>query len=139
VADWQREARGLGRCRRVAVFLHLVWGSCRSVLPRPRIPARLAFHSGKTPSLDSRDRNVGLHPPGRPFDDSDQSDDEDEECIEIGVLYCCGRRLIWRELDGREVMETSCEECGTKFAMALKDDGKQEETWRDETVWRDAV
>jgi phage FluMu protein Com len=43
---------------------------------------------------------------------------------EIGVLYCCGKRLIWERQEGTSVMEVTCPKCGTVYAM---DRGEDEE------------
>ena len=58
---------------------------------------------------------------------------------EIGVLYCCGSRLIWHTENIEDIMETSCEKCGTKYAMSLNNDEEPEEGWRDWTDWRDVA
>ena len=36
---------------------------------------------------------------------------------EIGVLICCGRRLVWIPQEGTSVLEASCDRCGTDYAM----------------------
>lgn len=36
---------------------------------------------------------------------------------EKGVLYCCGKRLIWEEQEGSVVLETECPICGASYAM----------------------
>jgi len=67
------------------------------------------------------------------------SDDNEADCNEIGVLYCCGNRLIWRAENIDDIMETSCEKCGTNYAMSLNNDEEPEEGWRDWTDWRDVA
>ena len=40
----------------------------------------------------------------------------------IGVLYCCGKRLIWEPQEGTSVMEVTCPTCGTNYAMDRGED-----------------
>jgi len=35
----------------------------------------------------------------------------------IGVLYCCGKRLVWQKMEGTAVLEVTCGNCGTVYAM----------------------
>ena len=34
-----------------------------------------------------------------------------------GVLYCCGKMLVWMPQEGTKVYEVTCENCGTVYAM----------------------
>ena len=36
---------------------------------------------------------------------------------EKGVLICCGKRLVWQKQEGTVVLEVTCENCGTTYAM----------------------
>lgn len=45
----------------------------------------------------------------------------------IGVLCCCGKRLIWEPQEGTSVMEVTCPTCGTVYAMDRGDDDETEE------------
>jgi len=44
----------------------------------------------------------------------------------IGVLSCCGKRLVWEPQEGTSVMEVTCPKCGTTYAMDRGEDEEDE-------------
>jgi len=102
----------------------------------PRHPGKDSSRAGVCSHQGGRDSHQSEHQadgPGNPpaaSSSAGEREPEDESCatpatdIEefVGILFCCGKRILWIPVEGTTVMDAACDRCGTTYAMDTGED-----------------